>query len=238
MRYRRELLVLIAVVAAAALGGAVASADVDPASDVLLLQDVFLPYNPKVCSGVADSLRNEAKTSKKAGYPIKVAVIGSRADLGGAPQLFNKPTEYAKFLGNELGVYGPGVGRNYSTNLSLLIVMPKGVSLARSRSKAAAADYTLGPPPPIAGVPPALKSVSVPPNADNDALTRVAVAAVPKLAKAAGHPIPTVSTASAKCSGTGTSPALIFGAPIAVLVLAAVGFTGFQRIRGRSERPS
>jgi hypothetical protein len=132
MRYRRKLLVLIAVVAAAALRGAVASADVDPASDVLLLQDVFLPYNPKVCSGVADSLRNEAKTSKKAGYPIKVAVIGSRADLGGAPQLFNKPTEYAKFLGNELGVYGPGVGRNYSTNLSLLIVMPKGVS-RRSR---------------------------------------------------------------------------------------------------------
>src|SRR5438034_5582217 len=103
MRHRPELLVLIAVVAAAALGGAVASADVDPASDVLLLQDVFLPYNPKVCSGVGDSLRNEAKTSKKAGYPIKVGVIGSRAALGGARQLFNKPTDYARFLGNDIG---------------------------------------------------------------------------------------------------------------------------------------
>jgi len=238
MRHRPKFIAVAALIVTAALGGAVASADVDPASDVLLLQDVFLPYNPKVCSGVADSLRNVTKTSKKAGYPIKVAVIGSRTDLGGIPRLFNKPKDYAEFLGNELGIYGPGVGRNYSTNLSLLIVMPDGVAFAHSQSKAAQEKYTLGTPPPIASFPPALKTVSVPPHADNDALTRVAVEAVPKLAKAAGHPIPAVSTASAKCSGGGTSPALIFGAPIAVLVLVAVGLTGFQRLRARNDHPA
>jgi hypothetical protein len=241
-RWRKPLLVVALAASAITAAGPVARADVDPASDVLLLQDVFVPYHPKVCSAAANALRTLTKESKKAGYRVRVAIIGSRKDLGGAPQLFNKPKSYAIFLGAELGVYG---GSNYTTKLALLVVMPAGVALARS----ATAAEQLHPPPlppdivgnfapqvtPIVEIPPALKGVTVPPNADNNQLARVALAAIPKLAKAAGHPIKAAAVpASAKCSGGGiSSTALIFGAPILLLILGLVGVTGFQRVRAR-----
>jgi len=46
-----------------------------PASDTLLLQDVFLPVEPPVSSSLAGAIRGLAVTMKKAGYPIKVAII-------------------------------------------------------------------------------------------------------------------------------------------------------------------
>lgn len=242
MRWRKPLLVAALAASALTVAGPLARADVDPASDVLLLQDVFVPYHPKVCSAAANSLRDLTKRSKKAGYQVRVAIIGSRKDLGGAPQLFNKPKSYAIFLGSELGVYG---GSNYTNKLALLVVMPAGVALARS---ATAAEQRHPPPlppeiegtfapnvTPIGEIPPTLKSVKVPPNADNNELARVAIEAIPKLAKAAGHPIKAGATASGKCSGGGgiSSTALIFGAPILLLILGLVGVTGFQRMRGR-----
>jgi hypothetical protein len=240
-RWRKLLLVVALAAGAIAPGVPIARADVDPASDVLLLQDVFLPYHPKVCGGAADSLRNLVRESKKAGYPVRVAIIGSRKDLGGAPQLFNQPKTYAAFLGSELGVFG---GRNLRTKLSLLVVMPAGVALARSPTPAELRN----PPPslpgagnfspevtPIAGVPPPLKGVSVPSGADNSALTRVAITAIPRLARAAGHPVKPVTTTSARCSGGGgvSSTALIFGVPVLLLILGAVGLAGLQRLRPR-----
>jgi hypothetical protein len=88
---------------------------------------------------------------------------------------------------------------------------------------------------PIGEIPPALKDLTVPPNADNNELARVAMAAIPRLARAAGHPIKATaaaSGASGKCSGGGiSSTALIFGAPILLLILGLVGVTGFQRLR-------
>src|SRR2546422_4920402 len=105
MRSWRKLAVVALAVAATGTGGPVARADVDPASDVLYLQDVFLPYTPKVCSQLSGALRKLTSVSRKSGYPVKVAVIGSARDLGGAPQLFGKPQEYAKFLRGELAPY-------------------------------------------------------------------------------------------------------------------------------------
>lgn len=240
--WRKPLLVAALVAAALTSAGSVARADVDPASDVLLLQDVFVPYKPKVCSEAANALRDLAKESKKAGYQVRVAIIGSRTDLGGAPQLFNKPKAYAIFLGSELGVYG---GRDYTRKLALLVVMPSGVALGRSPTAAEQRNPPPLPPEildnfspnvtPIGEIPPALGGVKVPPGADNNELARVAMAAIPRLAKAAGHPIKAVPPASVECSSGGgiSSTALIFGAPILLLVLGLVGVTGFQRMRAR-----
>jgi hypothetical protein len=237
--WRKSLLVAALAASAMTIAAPVARADVDPASDVLLLQDVFVPYHPKVCSAAANALRDLAKQSKKAGYRVRVAIIGSRKDLGGAPQLFNKPKAYAIFLGSELGVYG---GSNFTGKLALLVVMPAGVALARTPTVA----ETRHPPPlppeiqtnfsstvtPIGVIPPALKDLTVPPNADNNELARVAMEAIPRLARAAGHPIKASAAASGKCSGGGiSSTALIFGAPILLLILGLVGVTGFQRLR-------
>jgi hypothetical protein len=240
MGWWRKCLLLAAVAASAmTIAGPVARADVDPASDVLLLQDVFVPYHPKVCSAAANALRDLAKRSRKAGYRVRVAIVGSRKDLGGAPQLFNKPRAYAIFLGSELGIYG---GSNYEGKLALLIVMPAGVALARTPTVAEARHPPPLPPEiqtnfsstvtPIGEIPPALKDLTVPPNADNNELARVAMAAIPRLARAAGHPIKASAAASGKCSGGGiSSTALIFGAPILLLILGLVGVTGFQRLR-------
>lgn len=220
------------------LAAGAAHADVDPASDVLLLQSAFLPYSPKVCGDVADTLRDSLKESERAGYPLKVALIGSSKDLGGAPQLFNKPRSYAAFLGGELGVFG---NRNLKTKLRLLVVMPAGVALARSPTP----KELRNPPPPLPGagsfapevtpitsVPP-LGGVSIPEGADNNDLARVAIAAVPKLAKAAGRSVKPASAASLKCSGGGggISPALIFGIPVVVLAIGAAVLAIVQRRR-------
>jgi hypothetical protein len=110
------LRLLALVFFSAALLAGPALADGDPASDVLYLQDVFLPYQApsKDASGALDSAVTKANAS---GYRIKVAVIGSKLDLGTAGALFGKPDTYARFLGAEVQFFYQG---------HLLVVMPGG----------------------------------------------------------------------------------------------------------------
>src|SRR4051794_23606209 len=72
------------------------------ASDVLLLQDSSLPYSPKVPKPVADALSATLKKSRQAGYPLKVAIIATKNDLGSVPQFFGRPQPYASFLEREI----------------------------------------------------------------------------------------------------------------------------------------
>src|SRR4051812_3964321 len=71
----------LAVVALGAVPST-ALADSDPASDFLPTQDVFLPYQPPVSNAVKADLLGVTKAAKRAGYPIKVAVIATAVDLG------------------------------------------------------------------------------------------------------------------------------------------------------------
>jgi hypothetical protein len=208
--------VLLASIVAATVG--IAVADVDPASDVLLLQNVFVPYQPKVCSEVKKALVSATDKSHAAGYPLKVAVVGSKNDLGGAPQYFGNPTAYAKFLGQELAVYGPDVGRDLSTS-PLLVAMPQGWGL-----------YQVDPP-----ANSVVTSIKIPPKADPNALARAAIEAVPKVATAAGHPTPSVKVPSG-CSSSGTN-VLVFAVPIAVLILGGL-VLGYGLRPRRPEEPS
>jgi hypothetical protein len=191
-----------------------ASADIDPASDILPLQSIFLPYKPKVCTELSSALRKLTADGKKAGYPVKVAVIGSKADLGGAAYLFGKPQEYAQFLAQELVTYSPDFGTTYG-NQPLLTVMPSGFGIINSGPKA----ETI------------LKKVPIPSGAGPNELVRASLNAIPKLASAAGHPVaaPKVAPTCSK-SGGGTS-VLIFIAPIAVLLVG--GLLAGSRLRPR-----
>jgi hypothetical protein len=105
------LALLLLLVAAPA-----AVADGDPASDVLLVKNVFLPY-PSPSPAAGGTLGDAVRTAYAHGFRIKVAVIATESDLGSVPSLFDKPGEYAKFLGEELRLYYIG---------PLLIVMPAG----------------------------------------------------------------------------------------------------------------
>jgi hypothetical protein len=112
---------LIAVVAALATGLATGAwADADPASDMLYVGDVFLPYEP-VSPAVAGELRTTVRNARAEGKPVKVAVIAAKRDLGGVPTLFGNPLYYARFLGAELQFLYSG---------KLLVVMPQGAALS------------------------------------------------------------------------------------------------------------
>jgi hypothetical protein len=115
---RRALPLLVAVVAAATLA-ATAAADGDPASDILLTQNYYLPY-PEPPKEATAPLKESVAAAFAKGYRVKVAVIATKTDLGTVPSLFNKPSQYAKFLGSEIKMLYVG---------PLLIVMPEGFGI-------------------------------------------------------------------------------------------------------------
>jgi hypothetical protein len=207
---------LIALFGTAALAVSLvgsARADLDPASDVLPLQNVFFPYKPKVCSELSSALRKLTATTKSAGYPVKVAVIASKADLGGAAYLYGRPKDYALFLAQELSTYSPDFGTQYR-NQPVLIAMPVGFGIFNGGPKAASV----------------LKGVPIPSGAGPNELVRASLKAIPKLARASGHPVAT-PVISSSCSTSGGTSALVFIAPVAVLLL--VGLVVGSRLRPR-----
>src|SRR5438105_1386416 len=74
--------ILTGILLLAALMPAGAIADGDPASDVLLGENVFYPYSPPVSASLQKSLNATTAAAKRSGFPIKVALIASPVDLG------------------------------------------------------------------------------------------------------------------------------------------------------------
>ncbi len=111
------------LVAALALGAAMlavaapARADGDPASDFLLTQQIFLPYDAKLPAAKQQQLTAVVAAANRGGYSIRVAVIASSYDLGAITGLWRRPRTYARFLGAEL---------TYVYKRRLLVVMPNG----------------------------------------------------------------------------------------------------------------
>ena len=115
--HRVVICVAAAAALAAGLGAAAAHADGDPASDYLIAQKVFLPYDAKIPQVEQRKLLAAVQSANKQGFKIKVALIWSDYDLGAVTVLWRKPRTYARFLGEELSYYFKG---------RLLIVMPSG----------------------------------------------------------------------------------------------------------------
>ena len=131
----RGLAALGAVLLAAALSPVtVARADGDPASDVLLGENVFYPYTPPVTARIEKALDAETAAVKRSGFPIKVALIGSPVDLGVIPDLFGKPQKYADFLDQEISFRG---------KQPLIVVMAAGYGVQGLGAKATAAAASL-----------------------------------------------------------------------------------------------
>jgi len=206
----------VAATVSAALGITVAAvtvaiANTDPASDVLLQQDTFVTYQ-SVCSEIKTALKASTKKARASGYPIKVAVIAASSDLGGAPEYFDHPSAYSKFLGSELATISSHANRKVN-GLHLLVVMPAGLALLHGTPEATAAT----------------RRIVTPQHFDGNTLARIAVKAVPRIATAAGHPTESVKIASG-CSHSSNTLAL-FVVPIALLVLAGLAIRLAQRDR-------
>ena len=229
---------MLATAAVALAAPAAARADGDPASDILLSQDVFYPYSPPTSEGMARALNELTDRTRKAGWPIKVAIIATANDLGAVGNLNGDPQGYANFLSSELG----------GGKLRLLIVMPVGFG-----------GQNLG-----KGVDTALNGLG-PIDGGGDPLAKLAFTAVARLAAADGHKValPKIDTsaagrrpyrenaavhgapsggklgkrvkapAGANNDNGGVPPFVIYGLPI-VLILGALGFLTL-RDRRRAE---
>ena len=141
-----------------------AHANGDPASDYLLTQSVFLPFNAKIDAGAAKRLNEMLASADKAGFKIKTAVILGPGDLGTAFSLIHKPQRYAEFLGLEL---------SFVYRQRLLVVMPNGFGYSVKGN----------PDPKAARV---LRSVPAP-GADVTKEVGAATVAIRRLAGAEGH---------------------------------------------------
>jgi hypothetical protein len=166
---RRALLAaaLVAVVAAAG-----ARANGDPASDVLITQQVYIGPEVPLPASDQDELLKTVADANRRGFRIRVALIAFTSDLGTAVSLWKHPQSYAKFLGSELAfVY---------TN-RLLIAMPAGFGFNRGTKPVAKERRVLA---------------RVPVGKTPVALARSTTAAVRALAAAGGVTLPKESSGS------------------------------------------
>jgi hypothetical protein len=190
---------------------AVARANGDPASDYLLVQSIFLPFNAKVDPNASARLADTIRAANKDGFKIRVAVIGSRYDLGTAFSLYNKAAKYAEFLGLEL---------SFQYRDRLLVVMPNGYG------------YSIGGKPNAAGE----RVVKTLPPPGKDATNQVegATAAIRKLAAASGHQLPESSGGG---GGSKTRDRITVAAG-AVALAALIAAIVFWRRERKSEKPT
>ena len=154
-----------AVLGAAALAGglaAVARGDGDPASDYLITQPVFVPYDGKFSPELEGRLLALAREAKAQGFPIKVALIPDSYDLGSVTVLWRRPKLYARFLGEEDASF---------FKQRLLIVMPNGFGFYRPGHPVDAEYATLA-------------KIPIPPG--DDGLVQAAISGVQALAAADG----------------------------------------------------
>jgi hypothetical protein len=188
---------------------ALARADGDPASDVLLGQDVFTGYG-QVSAKVQDELDSVTTSAARAGYPVRIALIAGKGDLGSVPQEFGHPAKYAYFLDYEISTAVSGV---------VLVVMPKGFGVAsggRPQSNAVLHGIPIG--------------------TGTNGLGIAAVAATEKLAAAAGHRLAgdaASATVPLTASGAQVSDALETLLVLTVLAVLAVSAAVVARRRRR-----
>ena len=197
--------VLVALLAPAA-----ARANGDPASDVLLTDKVFLPFEAPVSKQAAQELRGTVAEANKKGFKIRVAVIAFTGDLGTATVLWRKPQPYSKFLWSEIAFV-------YSNRL--LVAMPSGFGFYDGKK-------------PIAKELRVLKAMK--PGTTPTPLAESTTAAVRALAKANGVTLPKVSSGG---SSSNRDRYILGTALVAFLVVLFVPARLLRR-RGRGDARS
>ena len=118
MRMRSAIAAFLSVLLIGAVVAPLAQADGDPGSDVLVYQDLFVGSTAGLSIPQQAQLGDLLKAAERSKFPIRVAIIGSPADLGAVTALWRKPQAYARFLGLELA-------QGYRQRL--LVVMPNGL---------------------------------------------------------------------------------------------------------------
>ena len=174
----RRLSILAAVLLVALAVASAARADGDPASDFLYLGTLFPSFVDPPSKGPGDELRGVLAASKARGYPIKVALIETKQDLGQYPQLFGKPQRYADLLASELTIYK-------KLRAPVIVVTPNGLGIAGNERHGGTLGEVSH-----ARAAALLRGLEAPSGTDGDDFAKVAIAAVRQVARAGGHPLP------------------------------------------------
>jgi cytochrome c biogenesis protein CcmG/thiol:disulfide interchange protein DsbE len=117
---KRLTLLLVAVLALLAVAvPAGALADGDPGSDELVAQNLFFGAGDGISDRQQIQLGHLLYATQALGAPVRVAIIGQKADLGTVTPLWQNPTTYSWYLGEELDLA-------YAQRL--VVVMPNGVA--------------------------------------------------------------------------------------------------------------
>jgi hypothetical protein len=180
---------------------AVALAHGDPASHYLETGSLYPSFDQQPSQEVGLQLLGYLDAAKKAGYPIKVAIVSGEGDVADTPEMLNKPQEYAEY------VVGALVGSRIPVEAPVVIVTPAGIGVAG---------------------PGAEEMRGVKTGTTGDALAQAAMTAVRDIAAKAGHPlpahIPPAQVAVAPPKGGGL-PDVDLG-PLTPLLVFAVIFGG------------
>jgi hypothetical protein len=197
LRLRRALITGTALAACLVIAPALprpdsARADGDPASDVLLTENVFYSFSTPVSRPLQADLDATVARAHAAGFPVKVALIESTLDLGAIPQLFGRPEQYAKFLDYEI---------SYNSVARLLVVMPHGFGTF------------------AAGPVSALATIHINPAMRTNGLARAAIFAIQRLAAIAGHKIAIPKLGADQRTSPSSALPFLLLVPLTALVL-------------------
>ena len=193
-----------------------ARADGDPASDVLVTQALFQPWDAGLSTNQQAQLTALLGKAEHDGYPLRVALIASAADLGSVTELWGQPQSYADFLGDELSLVYRG---------TLLVVMPDGFGVYRLSGSLDPERAALA---------------SIRGRVAGASLGTATLLAVQHVAAAAGHPlsIPREDRPPTPSGSPDTVAWVVFAIGAALIALAWAASLRTQPLRVRGRRVS
>jgi cytochrome oxidase Cu insertion factor (SCO1/SenC/PrrC family) len=236
-------LAVAAVVLGSGWAAQPARADGDPGSDVLVYNAYFVASDAGLTVAQQAQLGDLLQSAVRAGFPVRVAIIATPADLGAVTALWRNPSGYASFLGIELslaykqrllvvmpngfGINWPGHSTAASVRLlSTIAIHPGGSGLLAAaqsavRSLASAAGVRLGSASSATAAPASTTPASTTP-------ASTASASGPAGAPAAAGPS-AVTSAASPGQATDTTVALVAVGLLALAAVAVAARTGLRR---------
>ncbi|MGB2952361.1 MAG: hypothetical protein WBB74_03075 [Gaiellaceae bacterium] len=197
----------VIVALTASVAASAARANGDPASDYLLIDNVFLTASIRPAQTPSGrQLEALAKDAQRKHFAVKIAVIATSSDLGLIPGLYGRPQAYARFLGQELRSFARYPG-------TLIVTMPAGFGVFGPGATSKARQ--------------ALKRIPAPRTTAAEQLGHATVGAVRAVATANGRSLRADTGGSG--GGSRTTIAIVAGIAAGLLTFGVVGFFGLRR---------
>jgi hypothetical protein len=175
---RSAAALVLAACAVLSAGPAAAYGHGDPSAHYLETDALYPAFANPPSQAVELELLGLLHAARDARYPIKVALVGGEDDVADTPQMLARPQRYAEQLASDLGAERP-------LSAPLIVVSPHGLGVAGRAMYAGRFG-----PVRRADARALVRGVELRDRPDGDALARVAMAAVRRVARLGGRPLP------------------------------------------------